>query len=91
MYGMGNWPHCDHFAPKQAANAGIGAARSRETSVWSALPGLPGGSSGQICPASEPAWHDTPGAQGEQSEQNPQLATADVDLAPRLVPHLKRA
>ena len=26
--------------------------------------------------------HDTPGAQGEQSEQNPQLATADVDLAP---------
>jgi oleandomycin transport system ATP-binding protein len=24
MYGMGNWPHRDHFAPKQAANAGIG-------------------------------------------------------------------
>ena len=32
-----------------------------------------------------------PGVQREQSEQDPQLATADVDLAPRLVPHLKRA
>jgi hypothetical protein len=24
MYGMGNWPHCDHLGSKQAANAGIG-------------------------------------------------------------------
>lgn len=35
--------------------------------------------------------HDTPGVQGKQSEQNPQLAAADVDRAARLVPHLKRA
>ena len=35
--------------------------------------------------------HDTPGVQGEQSEQNPQLATADVDRAPRLVAYLTRA
>jgi hypothetical protein len=34
---------------------------------------------------------DTPGVQREQSEQDPQLAAADVDWAPRLVPHLKRA
>ena len=34
---------------------------------------------------------DTPGVQGEQGEQNPQLATADVNRAPRPVPHLKRA
>ena len=34
---------------------------------------------------------DTPGIQGKQSEQHPQLAAADVDRAPRLVPHLKRA
>jgi hypothetical protein len=34
---------------------------------------------------------DTPGVQGEQSEQHPQLAAADVDRASRLVPHLKRA
>ena len=37
------------------------------------------------------ARHDTPGVQGKQSEQNPQLAAADVDRAARLVPHLKRA
>jgi energy-coupling factor transporter ATP-binding protein EcfA2 len=34
---------------------------------------------------------DTPGVQREQSEQDPQLAAADMDWAPRLVPHLKRA
>jgi hypothetical protein len=34
---------------------------------------------------------DTPGVQREQSKQDPQLAAADVDWAPRLVPHLKRA
>src|SRR5205823_10121382 len=33
---------------------------------------------------------DTPGVQREQSEQDPQLAAADVDWAPRLVSHLKR-
>jgi hypothetical protein len=35
--------------------------------------------------------NDTPGVQRKQSEQDPQLAAADVDWAPRLVPHLKRA
>jgi hypothetical protein len=35
--------------------------------------------------------HDTPGLQGEQNEQNAQLAPADVDEAPRPVPHLQRA
>jgi len=35
--------------------------------------------------------NDTPGVQREQSEQDSQLAAANVDLAPRLVPHLKRA
>jgi hypothetical protein len=34
-------------------------------------------------------WDDTPGVQREQSEQDPQLAAADVDWAPRPVPHLK--
>jgi hypothetical protein len=34
---------------------------------------------------------DTPGVQREQSEQDPQPAAADMDWAPRLVPHLKRA
>ena len=67
------------------------AGSSRETRVWSALPGLPGGSPGQICPASEPAGEEPPGVQDEQGEQNPQLATADVNWAPRPVPHLKRA
>ena len=66
-------------------------ARRRETSVCSALPGLPGRSSGQISPASERARHDAPSIQGKQSEQNPQLAAANVDRAARLVPYLKRA
>ncbi len=35
--------------------------------------------------------HDTPGVQGEQSEQNPQLAAAYVDRAARLVPQQERA
>ncbi|MGB6584254.1 MAG: hypothetical protein WBF34_40655 [Streptosporangiaceae bacterium] len=47
--------------------------------------------SGQISPAQRAGRHDTPGVQGEQSEQNPQLTAADVDRVPGLVPHLKRA
>jgi hypothetical protein len=35
--------------------------------------------------------HDTPGVQSEQSEQNAQLTSADVNGAPSPVPHLKRA
>ena len=38
-----------------------------------------------------PGQYDTPGVQGKQSKQNPQLAATDVDRAARLVPHLKRA
>ena len=46
---------------------------------------------GPELPGQRAGRHDTPGVQGQQSEQNPQLAAADVDRAPRLVPHLKRA
>ena len=35
--------------------------------------------------------HDTPGVQGKQCEQNPQLAATDVDRTARLIPYLKRA
>jgi hypothetical protein len=35
--------------------------------------------------------HDTPGLQGEQDEQDTQLASADVDGVPRLVSDLKWA
>ena len=44
---------CDSIT--SPAPAWRSSARSRETSVCSALPGLPGGSSGQSCPASVPA------------------------------------
>jgi hypothetical protein len=33
---------------------------------------------------------DTPGVQGQQRQQNPQLTAADVNRTPRLVPHLQR-
>ena len=46
---------------------------------------------GPDLPGQRAGRHDTPGVQGEQSEQNPQLTAADVDRAPGLVPHLKRA
>ena len=42
-------------------------------------------------PGQRTGRHDTPGVQGEQSEQNPQLTAADVDRVPGLVAHLKRA
>jgi hypothetical protein len=34
---------------------------------------------------------DTPGVQGQQSEQDPQLAATDPDRASRPVSHLQRA
>ena len=46
---------------------------------------------GPDLPGQRAGRHDTPGVQGKQCEQNPQLAAADVDRAPRLVSHLKRA
>jgi len=41
--------------------------------------------------AIEATGHDTPGVQGEQNKQNPQLAAADVDRAVLLVPQQERA
>ena len=57
----------------------------------SALIGVAGRVVGPDLPGQRAGRDDTPGVQGEQSEQNPQLATTDVDRAPRLVAHLKRA
>jgi hypothetical protein len=46
---------------------------------------------GPELPGQHAGGHDTPGVQRQQSEQNPQLAAADADRVPRLVPHLQRA
>jgi hypothetical protein len=46
---------------------------------------------GPDLPGQRAGRHDTPGVHGQQSKQDPQLATANVDQAPRLVPQLKRA
>ena len=53
--------------------------------------GVAGRVLGPELPRQRAGRDDTPGVQGEQGEQHPQLAAADVDRAPRLVPHLKRA
>ncbi len=53
--------------------------------------GITGRVVGPELPRQRAGRHDTPGVQGEQSERDPELATTDVDWAPRLVPHLKRA
>jgi hypothetical protein len=50
--------------------------------------GIARGVVGPDLPGQRAGRHDTPGVQGEQSEQNAQLTTAYVDQAPRLVPHL---
>jgi hypothetical protein len=42
-------------------------------------------------PGQRASRDDTPGVQGQQSEQDPQLAAADANRASRLIPHLERA
>jgi len=55
------------------------------------IAGVAGRIVGPEFPGQRAGRDDTPGVQREQSEQDPQLAAADMDGAPRLVPHLKRA
>jgi hypothetical protein len=45
---------------------------------------------GPDLPGQRAGRDDTPGVQGQQRQQNPQLAAADVDRTPRLVPHRQR-
>src|SRR5689334_19588312 len=46
---------------------------------------------GPDVPGQRASRDDTPGVQGQQSEQDPQLAAADANRASRLIPHLQRA
>ena len=76
----------DHVADPALAQFGPQPGDQRLQRVdWVARrvtgPDLPGQRTGR---------DDTPGVQGQQRQQNPQLTAADVDRVPRLVPHLHR-
>jgi len=79
-------------APPGVENAGLAQFGPQPgNQCLQRIAGITGRVVGPELPGQRAGRDDTPGVQGEQSEQDPELAPADVDRTPRLVPHLKRA